>query len=348
MLTTYLSWRWCMYINVILAGAAIVGGALLIGKQPRVPSRRLDIPGVLAVSSAMFCVVFGFSRAAAHGWSATSSWGFLLAGVVLLTAFAFWQTRAAQPLLPLRVVLDRNRAGAYLTVLISGAATFGVFLFLIYYMQVTLGYSAVRSGVAMLPMVALSGTTATLGNTKLLPKLGPKPMVITGMLINTGSMIWLTRIDEQSNYASALLGPLIATGVGMGLIFGMVAATGTFGVDLRDAGIASASINTGQQLGGSIGTALLNTIAASASTHFLADHLHGQPTPRLLQAAAIHSYTTVYWWCAALFAAGSLVGGILLRRGPLTGPAKSFAAEATFQPTLRLELSQQAAPTSEG
>jgi EmrB/QacA subfamily drug resistance transporter len=326
-LTTYVSWRWCMYINLIFAAIAIVGGALLVGKQQRTRGGRLDVPGVVAVSGGMFCLVYGFSNAASHSWRTPSTWSFLAVGVALLIVFAVWQARAAQPLLPPRVVLDRNRAGAYLTILISGAATFGVFLFLVYYMQVTLGYSAITSGVAMLPLVVLSGVMATVGNTKLMPRLGPKPMVIAGMLLNAAGMVWLTRIGADSHYASALLGPLMVIGAGMGLIFGMVAATGTFGVAPRDAGVASASINTGQQLGGSIGTALLNTIAASATTSYLADHLHGRPTPQLIQLAAVHSYTTVFWWCAGIFAAGAVICGSLLRRGPLTRPEGISAQE---------------------
>ncbi|MBO2456312.1 MFS transporter [Actinomadura violacea] len=316
-LTSYLSWRWCMYVNLLFAAVAIVGGVLLVGRQERAPGGRLDVPGVAAVSAGMFCLVYGFSNAASHSWHTPSTWGFLAAGGVLLAVFAAWQARTANPLLPLRVVLHRNRAGAYLTILISGAATFGIFLFLVYYMQVTLGYSAVRSGVAMLPMVLCSGTAAALGNTRLLPRFGPKPMVITGMLVNAAGMVWLTRIDVHSTYASALLGPLMVVGAGMGLVFGMAAATGTFGVAPQDAGVASASINTGQQLGGSIGTALLNTIAAGATTDYVAGHLHGRPTPQLLQVAAVHGYTTVFWWCAGIFAAGAVVCGTLLRRGPL-------------------------------
>ncbi|HEU5026474.1 MAG TPA: MFS transporter [Spirillospora sp.] len=316
-LTSSLSWRWCMYVNVIFAAVAIIGGALLVPRQARAAGGRLDVPGVVAVSGGMFCLVYGFSNAASHSWGTPSSWGFLAAGGALLAAFAAWQSRAAHPLLPPRIVLDRNRAGAYLTILISGAGTFGVFLFLVYYMQVTLGYSAVRSGVAMLPMVVFSGTAATLGNTRLLPRFGPRPMVVAGMLLNTAGMVWLTRIGVHSGYASALLGPLVVTGAGMGLIFGMAAATGTFGVAPQDAGVASASINTGQQLGGSIGTALLNTIAAGATTGYLADHLHGRPTPQLMQLAAVHGYTTVFWWCAGIFAAGAVICGALLRRGPL-------------------------------
>jgi EmrB/QacA subfamily drug resistance transporter len=326
-LTTYLSWRWCLYINLIFAAVAIAGGVLLVGRQQRTPGSRLDVPGVVAVSGGMFCLVYGLSNAASHSWRTPSAWSFLVAGVALLIVFAGWQSRTAQPLLPPRIVLDRNRAGAYLTILISGAATFGVFLFLVYYMQETLGYSAITSGLAMVPMVVLSGVMAAVGNTRLMPRLGPKPMVIAGMLLSGAGMAWLTRIGAHSGYAQALLGPLMVVGAGMGLIFGMVAATGTFGVAPRDAGVASASINTGQQLGGSIGTALLNTIAASATTSYLTGHLHGRLTPHVLQLAAVHSYTTVFWWCAGIFAAGAVICGVLLRRGPLTRPGDIPASE---------------------
>ena len=317
-LTSYLSWRWCLYVNLVFAAIAITGGALLLGRQPKTPGARLDVPGVAAVSAGMFCLVYGFSNAATHGWHTPSTWGFLAVGVALLTIFAAWQTRAAHPLLPPRVILDRNRGGAYLTMLITGAGMFGIFLFLIYYMQVTLGYSPIRSGLAILPMVVVIGVIANVGNIKLMPRLGPKPLIVAGMVFNAAGMVWLTRIGVHSSYASALLGPLVVTGLGMGLIFSAAANTGTFGVSPCDAGVASASINTGQQLGGAIGTALLNTIAASAATSYLAGHLQGRPTPQLIHLAAIHSYTTVFWVCAAAFAAGAVICGALLRRGPLT------------------------------
>jgi EmrB/QacA subfamily drug resistance transporter len=328
-LTTYLSWRWCMYVNVAFALVGVIGGVLLVGRQERAPGGRLDIPGVATVSGGMFCLVYGFANAASHSWHTPSTWGFLAGGVALLAVFAAVQSRAAHPLLPPRVVLDRNRGGAYLTVLVVGAATFGVFLFLVYYMQVTLGYSAIRSGTAMLPLVVASGVFATLGNTRLLPRFGPKPMVIVGMTANAAAMVWLTRIDAGSTYLSALFGPLLVVGAGSGLIFGMIAATGTFGVAPYDAGVASASINTGQQLGGSIGTALLNTVAASAVSRYTAAHLHEHSAAQLGQLAALHSYTVVFWWCAAVYAAGALVCGGLLRSGPLARPA----AEPTPEPS---------------
>ena len=330
-LTSALSWRWCLYVNLVFAGFAIIGGVLLLGRQPKTPGARLDIPGVVLVSGGMFCLVYGFSNAATHSWDTPSTWGFLAAGGALLMVFAFWQFRAVQPLLPPRVVLDRNRGGAYVTMLINGAGIFGVFLFLVYYMQTGLGYSAIRSGVALLPMVMLTAVTTIVGNVALTPRFGPKPLVTVGLLLNAAGMAWLTRIGVDSAYASALLGPIMVVGVGMGLIYGAALRTGTSGVAPRDAGIASGSVNTGQQLGGAIGTALLNTIAASATTSYLASHVNGQPAPSQVHLATIHGYTTVFWWCTGIFAAGAVICGTLLRRGPLPLHGGTPAGEPSRQ-----------------
>ena len=332
-LTEYLSWRWCLYINLLFAGLAVAGGSVLLKRQRRQAGARLDVPGVIAVSGGMFCLVYGFSNAAIHSWSTPSTWGFLAVGVVLLAAFAVWQGRAAHPLLPPRVVLDRNRAGAYLAILIVGAGMFGIFLFLIYYMQVSLRYSPVVSGLAFLPMVGCIAVAANVSNIVLLPRIGPRPLVITGMLLLAGAQFWLTHIGVRGDYAGDILGPLLITGVGMGLLFSTAINTGTYGVSPRDAGVASASVNTGQQLGGAIGTSLLNTIAASATASYIASHsaFHGQPTKAAValvqDQGMIHGYTTVFWWCMGIFIAGAVIVGALLRRGPLN-PAAGDAPAA--------------------
>jgi EmrB/QacA subfamily drug resistance transporter len=333
-LTTYLSWRWCLYINLLFAGVAIAGGAMLLRQQEKVPGAKLDWPGVLTVSGGVFCLVYGFSNAASHNWSTPSTWGFLVTGVALLVIFALWQGRAAHPLLPPRVVLDRNRGGAYLAILIVGAGMFGIFLFLTYYMQVSLGYSAVISGVAFLPMVVCVAAAANVSNIVLLPKIGPKPIVIAAMLLLAGGQVWLTRIGVHGDYAGDILGPLMVTGIGMGFLFSTAMNAGTYGVAPYDAGVASATVNTGQQLGGSIGTSLLNTIAASATTAYIAAHIaaagHSPAAIRGVQAAGlVHGYTTVFWWCAAIFAGGAVVCGALMRRGPLqAAPGGGAPAEA--------------------
>ncbi len=331
-LTEYLDWRWCLFVNLLFAGVAAVGAAVFLPRHGPAGRPHLDLLGVVTVSGSMFCLVYGFSNAAAHSWQTPSTWGFLAAGVVLLAAFAAWQTRAANPLLPLRLVLDRNRGGAYLALLVVSAAMFGMFLFLTYYLQTTLGYSPVVTGVAFLPMIATVMLFSQLSNTVLMRRMGPKPLVGVGMLVAAAGMAWLTRIGVHSGYASTVLGPLLVAGAGIGLSLPPSMNTGTFGVAPGDAGVASATVNVGQQIGGSIGTSLLNTIAASAVASYLASHLSpaiaaSSQADRALQAAAtVHGYTTAFWWTAGIFAAGAIVCGSLLRRGPLAGQAEAAPA----------------------
>ena len=333
-LTEYLSWRWCLYVNLIFAGLAVMGAVPLLKQQRARTRTRLDLPGVALVSASMFCLVYGFSNAANRNWHTPSTYGFLAAGVALLAAFALWQSRAASPLLPFRVVLDRNRGGAYLAVLTVGVGMYGVFLFLTYYMQQTLGYSPVVSGVAFLPLIAMVVVAANLSNVVLLPRFGPKPLVTAGMLLAAGSLVWLTRIGVHSSYTSAVLGPLMVAGLGFGFTIAPSMNTGTTGVASQDAGVASATLNTGQQIGGSIGTSLLNTIFASATAHYLTSHLspatlvHGHPAPSLTEMSLIHGYTTGFWVAAAIFGAGAVICGTLFRSGPLRTPAPTAAAPA--------------------
>jgi EmrB/QacA subfamily drug resistance transporter len=331
-LTEYLTWRWCLYVNLIFAGLAAIGAVLLLKQQRARTGTRLDLPGVALVSASMFCLVYGFSNAANHNWHTPSTYGFLAGGVALLAVFAWWQSSAASPLLPPRVVLDRNRGGAYLAVLTAGAGIFGVFLFLTYYLQQTLGYSPVVSGVAFLPLIATLVVAANLSNVVLLPRLGPKPLVTAGMLLAAGSLVWLTRIGVHSSYASAVLGPLMAAGLGFGFTIAPSMNTGTFGVAEQDAGVVSATLNTGQQIGGSIGTSLLNTIFASAVAHYLTSHLspatlvHGHPAASLTEMSLIHGYTTGFWVAAAIFGAGAVTCGMLFRSGPLRTSGSAAAA----------------------
>src|SRR2546429_4918286 len=248
-LTEYLSWRWTLYVNLIFAGVAFAGGALLLKRQPSPGKPRLDIPGVLMVSSAVFCLVYGFSNAATHHWATPSTYGFLAAGVVLGVVFAVWQGRAANPLLPPRVVLDRNRGGAYLSMLIGTAGLFGTLLFLTYYLQQTLGYSPLITGVAFLPMSVGLIVAANLSTITLMPRFGPKPLVASGMLAAAGGTAWLAQLGPHTGYAAGVLGPLILAGVGVGMVIAPAIKPGTFGVAPQDAGVASATAPSGQMLG---------------------------------------------------------------------------------------------------
>jgi EmrB/QacA subfamily drug resistance transporter len=330
-LTEYLSWRWCLYVNLIFAAVAFTGGALLLTRQPSPIKPRLDIPGVVLVSGAVFCLVYGFSNAAAHHWATPSTYGFLAAGVAAGVAFALWQRRAAHPLLPPRVVLDRNRGGAYASMFIAAAGLFGIFLFLTYYLQETLGYSPLITGVAFLPISGGLVAASNLSTIVLMPRFGPKPLVTSGMLAAAGGAAWLAQLGPHGSYAAGVLGPIILAAIGLGLVIAPVINTGTFGVARQDAGAASATVTVGQQLGASVGTSLLNTIFAAAVTSYVAAHL---ATARLIGRQALaglalaHGYDTAFWWTAGIFAAGAVVGGTLLRRGPLAQSALPSPAQA--------------------
>jgi EmrB/QacA subfamily drug resistance transporter len=325
-LTEYLSWRWCLYINVVFAAAGVTGGALLLRRQQSGRRPRLDLSGTVSVCAAMFCLVYGFSNADTHSWHTPSTWGFLAAGVVGLAVFIVRQARAASPLLPLRIILDRNRGGSFLAVFLIMAGASGVFLFLTYYLQDTRGYSPVATGLAYLPMLVTALVISIASNVVLLPRTGPKPLVAVGMLLAAAGMAWLTRIGLHSGYAAAILGPLLISGAGMGLVVSPSMNTATFGVPPADAGVASATANTQQQIGTSIGTALLNTLAVSATASYLATHLApagGRPGATLTSLALVHGYTTAFWWAAGILVVGAVICGTLLRRGVLAGQGDS-------------------------
>jgi predicted MFS family arabinose efflux permease len=284
----------------------------------------------------VFCLVYGFSNAATHNWHPPSTWGFLVAGVVLLIAFALWQGRASNPLLPPRVVLNRNRGAAYLSMLIASAGMFATFLFLTYYLQQTLGYSPVVTGFAFLPIVGGIAVAANLSTIVLMPRIGPKPLVATGMLVGAGAMVWLAQLGPHTAYAAGILGPIIMIGAGLGMVIAPSINTGTFGVAPQDAGVASATVTVGQQLGASLGTSLLNSIFASAVTAYITANVASARLiglPALTRLALAHGYDTAFWWTAGILAGGSIVAGLLFRRGPLVRPAvPAGQATGTVEP----------------
>ncbi|MEU6381753.1 MFS transporter [Streptomyces sp. NPDC046909] len=318
-LTEYLDWRWTLYVNVAFAAIAFVGGVLLLQRAVRDKSAKIDIPGAILVGSGLFCIVYGFSNAESHDWSSVQTWGFLVAGAVLLSAFTWWQTKAAHPLLPLRVLLDRNRGASFISVLIIGAGMFGVFLFLTYYLQQSLGYTPVKTGLAFLPMIGGLMVASTLATTVLIPRFGPKPVVPLGMGIAAAGMVWLTGLDLNSGYAAHIMPPLIIAGIGMGMIMAPAMSLATDGVAAEDAGVASAAVNTMQQVGGSLGTALLNTLFSSAVTNYIDGK--NPKDPMVMAQASLEGYSTAYWWSAAFFAAGLIISVLLYRRGaPVHNP----------------------------
>lgn len=309
-LTEALDWRWCLYVSIAFAVPAAIGGARLLHHAPTPTRPRLDLPGTLTASTGLFALVFGLARGESDGWGDPVTVGFLIGSAVLLAGFVALQRRVAHPLLPLRVVADRNRGASFLAIGMASAGLFGLFLFLTFYLQNTKGLTALETGLAFLPLSFSIAPTVGVVSMRVLPRTGPRPLVPAGMAIAALGMVLLTRIGVDTAYASHVLPSLVLIGVGFGLTLAPSFATATFGVPARDSGVASAMVNTSQQIGGSIGTALLSTLAVSATTDFLTDR---GPAPEVLRQAAVEGYVTAFWWAAGIFAVGALVCGSLLR-----------------------------------
>jgi EmrB/QacA subfamily drug resistance transporter len=327
-LTEYLSWRWCLYVNVVLAVIAVAGALRLLGSQARDPDVRIDWPGTVLVVAGLVAVVYGLSEADTSGWGAPTTIALLVAGVVLLAVFVLVERRVAHPLLPLRIVLNRFRGGAYLAIGLSAIGVFGIFLFLTYYLQLTLAYSPVKSGLAFLPMIAAIVAASTISSGVLMPRTGPRPLIPAGMVLAAaGLAILAARLGLRTSYLDWILPALLLTGAGLGLVFGCALNTATYATGAADAGVASALVNTNQQVGGSIGTALLNTLAASALTSYVLAHGH---SPLVVAQAAVHSYVVGFWVSAAILAGSAVVCALVLPSGilaPAGGPSAPPAAQ---------------------
>jgi EmrB/QacA subfamily drug resistance transporter len=312
-LTENFDWRWNLYINVVIAVIAVIGAIIFVSHVTRTgPRPKLDVPGTLLVSGALFGLVYGFSNAETDGWDSILTWGTLVVAGILLVAFVLWQRKAAHPLLPLAIVLDRNRAAAYISILIAGAGMFGIFLFVTYYLQTSLMYSPMQTGVSFLPMIIMLVLAAQLSTNIFVPRFGPKVLVPIGMSLGAIGMVYLTHLDLNSVYVLDVLPALMILGLAMGTIMPASMQTATLGVDGQFAGVASAMVNTSQQVGGSIGTALLNTLAATAATNYVAANLPA--TAAVAAQAAVESYAVAYWWGAGFFFVGGVVAALLFRR----------------------------------
>ena len=309
-LTEWLSWRWCLYVNLLFAVPTALAGFRLLVNVPHPDRPPLDLPGTATASAGLFALVYGFSNSETHSWGHPVTIIMLGAAVALLTVFVVLESRAAHPLLPLRVVADRVRGGSYLAIGISGIALFAVFLFLTYFLQQTKGFSPIETGLGFLPMTAAIMITATSVNIRFLNRVGPRPLLVLGMSLGALAMVWFAQLTPSSSYAGHVLPGLLVMGVGMGNIFAPAFASATFGVDPRDSGVASALVNTMQQIGGSIGTALLSSIFASAVSSYAEGK---QPSPQLVADAAVHGYTVAFWVAAGVFAFGAVVVGTLMR-----------------------------------
>jgi EmrB/QacA subfamily drug resistance transporter len=311
-LTEYASWRWCLGVNVPIAIIAILAAIPIVKESKAQGSTKYDVPGAVLSTAGLVSLVYGFTEAAKPdvGWSAPSTIGFLAGAVVLLAAFVVWERRTPTPLLPLRIALDRNRGGSYLVFLLVGAGLFAMFLFLTFYFQAVLHYSPLRAATAFLPFsggIILGAGVVS----QLLPKLGPKPLMVTGLTMALAGMLWLTQIQADTSYVSHVLPAQILMSLGLAGVFVPASSTALVGIDPHDAGVGSALLNTTQQIGGSLGTALLNTLYAGAVTSYLVAHAGSDP--RLAQVAALmHGYRVAFFWGAVLLAAALVVALVFI------------------------------------
>lgn len=332
-ITNYLTWRWTMYVNVIIAVVAVIGSILLV--VDRAPRRRVEIDyaGTVLGCGGLLALVYGFTKAASDGWTNSLTLILFAVAVIALVGFGIVQGRVRAPLLPPRIVVERNRGGSFALMALAALAMFGVFLFLTYYLQGVKGYSALRTGFAFLPMSVTLIITSVGIAARLLTKLPPRMLLIPGMTLAAGGMIWMAQITVGGSYAAQVLPAEILLGLGFGLTFMPVFAVATAGVLPQDAGVTSAALNTAQQVGGSIGTALLNTIAVSASSTYISAH-HLPPAAAALNPATartltpaqllgeaqaqVHGYTLATWAAGGFLVLAGVIGGLLINAGPMS------------------------------
>ncbi|MEU3035046.1 MULTISPECIES: MFS transporter [Streptomyces] len=332
-LTEYLDWRWTFFVNIPFALVAALGAYFVIHEPSGSRNRSsLDIPGVILSTLGLVSLVYGFTRAESEGWSDTTTIGLFVVAGVLLLAFVVTESRVKAPLLPLRVITERNRGGVYLSLGLAIIAMFGLFLFLTYYLQAVQGYSPVKTGFAFLPMIAGMITGSTQIGARLMTRVPPRLLMGPGFLLAAVGMLVLTQLEIGSSYVSLLLPGQLLLGLGMGTAFMPAMSLATYGVEPRDSGVASAMVNTSQQVGGAIGTALLNTIAASATTAYISDHIAGagsKTQAQLVQLQGqVHGYTSAIWFAVGILVAASLIAMTLINTGrPGAGSASGESAE---------------------
>jgi EmrB/QacA subfamily drug resistance transporter len=310
-LTEYASWRWCLLINVPIALLAAVAASRVVRETRASGKTGYDIPGAVLATAGVVSLVYGFTKAVTDGWSSAPTLTLISVGLILLVAFVVTEARSAHPLLPLRVVLERNRGGSYLATLLIIVGMFAMFLFVSYYMQQILHYSAAKAGLAFLPF-ALGVIVAAGMATPLVPKVGPRVVMTAGLLIAGAGLLWLTQIGVHTSYWTHLLPQQIVMSIGMGLAFPALSSTALTNVRPEDAGVASSLLSTAQQVGASLGAALLNTIAATATASYIASH-----GTSFAEKGLVHGFTVAFAVGAAILAAGAIVSAIFV-----SGPTK--------------------------
>ncbi len=317
-LTEFASWRWTLLINVPIAIVAAVAAFRYVSESRASANHGYDLPGAVTVTGGLLALVYGFTKAGTDGWSASTTVLLFAVAAVLLVAFVVIEQRATHPLLPLRVVLDRNRGGSFLASLLVGTALLGTFLSLTYYFQGVLHYSALKTGFAFVPFSVGIIVGATLAS-RLLPRFGPRALLTGGLLMAVAGLALFSTLNVHSAYVTTVLPAEIIVSLGMGLSFVAMNSTALIGVSAEDAGVASALVNSTQQTGGTMGAALINTIATSATVSYVASH---GTSAASLTAGAIHGYTTAFVFSAIVLAlAATAAFGLIQRARPATDEA---------------------------
>jgi EmrB/QacA subfamily drug resistance transporter len=308
LLTSWLSWRWALFVNLPIGIAIAVLAPRFVAESERRPG-RFDLAGALASTGGMASLVYGFIRAASHGWDDGATLAAFAVAAVLLPAFLVIELRSAQPVTPLRLFADRNRSGAHLTRLLLVAGMFGQFFFVTQFVQEVLGFGPLQAGLAFLPTTVLVFASARAAS-RLVPRLGAKPLTVTGITVTLVGMLWLSRVSVASGYLGGVLGPMALFGLGMGLPFVTLTMAALSGVAPRDSGAAASLVNVTQQVGGSLGLAVLVTVFGTASRHAAAQ----QPAAGALAARAVltHGVASALTAATVLIAAGLLAALVVI------------------------------------
>lgn len=326
LLTEYLDWRWVLFINTPLALLAAVGAVLVLTDSRGGERSRIDLLGAALGTAGLVALVYGFSAATSHGWAAPLTWGTLAAGVVVMVGFVAVQARVREPLLPLQIVTHRSRGGSYLTFVLVMIAMFGMFLLVSFYLQTVAGHSPLQAGLAFLPFAG-AVLVASLLVGRVMTRVRAGLILAGGLLLAAAGMGWLTQLGVDSHYTEQVLPAVVLIGLGIGTISPVAANLAAFQVPDRAAGIASAVFNVSEQVGASIGLAVLNTIAATSTHTYLATR---SPSPAVQLAGLVHGYTTATLWAAALLGVGAVMAALLVNaRLGSTPPSPSPATEHT-------------------
>ncbi|GAA2266491.1 MFS transporter [Streptomyces amakusaensis] len=312
-LTDYLDWRWCFYINILFAAVIVIGGLLALPAPTSGTDAKLDIPGAVLATGGILGLIYGLGEGGILGWGSPSIVGSLIAAVVLLTAFVVVQTKAERPLLPLRVITNRNSGGAFLAMAISAFCMLGMFLGMTYQLQTVMNYSPLKTGLAFLAYIVTAAVYSTQVASRLLLRMRPHVMITAGLVVSALGLLLLTRLTPESDYLTGVFPALFLFGIGVGNLAVPIFQTAMSATEARDAGIVSAVVNTSQQVGGSIGAALLNTISTSAAAaHLGSSAVSAEAT----QEASVHGLAVACGVAAVVALAGAVATGLLINIRP--------------------------------